>query len=200
MPATLHTSSELIGTTEHVFESEMLPHMTAVYNFAFTMTRNIDDAKDLVQDTYMKAFRFFDRFAKGTNARAWLFSILKNSYINQYRKTSKEPDRIDYDTIKEFYNTVKSPATESNDLQARIIDNLFDDEIEMALKRLPADFKTVIILSDIEGYNYEEIADFVQIPIGTVRSRLHRARKMLRSMLRGYAASHGFKSASDELD
>ncbi len=199
-PVLIQSYSHSSSVPQRVFEAEMLPHMTAVYNFAFTMTHNMDDAKDLVQDTYMKAYRFFDRFAKGTNARAWLFSILKNSYINQYRRTTKEPDKVDFDNIKEFYNTVKSPSTDDNDLQTRMLDNLFDDEVELALRRLPEDFRTVIILSDIEGYNYEEIADFVQIPIGTVRSRLHRARRMLRSMLKSYATNHGFKDRRDKED
>ncbi len=193
-PVLLHTSVGSGENPQQVFEAEMLPHMMAVYNFAFTMTRNMDDAKDLVQDTYMKAYRFFDRFTSGTNARAWLFSILKNSYINQYRKVSKEPEKIDYDDIREFYTSVKSSTTDNNDLQEKTIDRVFDDEIEVALQHLPEDFKTVIILCDIEGFNYEEIADFIQIPVGTVRSRLHRARKMLRSMLKGYAETHGFRN------
>ncbi len=182
------------------FETEMLPHMAALYNFALRMTGDPDDAKDLVQETFMKAYRFFDKYAPGTNAKAWLFRIMKNSYINRYRKESKEPDKIDYDDIKEFYASVKATATDSNDLQEKIFGNLFEDEVAKALQDLPEDFRTVVILCDIEGYTYEEIADFIEIPIGTVRSRLHRGRKMLRSMLRTYALSHGFKDVDDESD
>jgi RNA polymerase sigma-70 factor (ECF subfamily) len=179
------------------FETEMLPHMAALYNFALRMTGDPDDAKDLVQETYMKAYRFFDKYSQGTNAKAWLFRIMKNSYINRYRKESKEPDKIDYDEIKDFYATVKDSAVDSNDLQEKIFGNLFEDEIAEALQELPEDFRTVVILCDIEGYTYEEIADFIEIPIGTVRSRLHRGRKMLRSMLRDYALARGFKDVED---
>lgn len=180
------------------FEKEMLPHMAALYNFALRMTGAPDDAKDLVQETYMKAYRFFDKYAQGTNAKAWLFRILKNSYINRYRKESKEPDKIDYDDIKDFYASVKASTVDSNDLQEKIFGSLFEDEVADALQELPEDFRTVVILCDIEGYTYEEIADFIEIPIGTVRSRLHRGRKMLRSMLRDYALTRGFKDVDDD--
>jgi RNA polymerase sigma-70 factor (ECF subfamily) len=182
------------------FEREMLPHMAALYNFALRMTGDPDDAKDLVQETYMKAYRFFDKYEQGTNAKAWLFRIMKNSYINRYRKESKEPDKIDYDDVKEFYASVKDTAVDTNDLQEKIFGNLFEDEVAKALQDLPEDFRTVVILCDIEGYTYEEIADFVEIPIGTVRSRLHRGRKMLQSMLRNYAVTHGYKNVDDEKD
>lgn len=182
------------------FEKEMLPHMAALYNFALRMTGDPDDAKDLVQETYMKAYRFFDKYQRGTNAKAWLFRIMKNSYINRYRKESKEPDKIDYDDVKDFYASIKDAGVDTNDLQEKIFGNLFDDEVAKALQDLPEDFRTVVILRDIEGYTYEEIADFVEIPIGTVRSRLHRGRKMLQSMLRDYAATHGYKDVEDEKD
>jgi len=182
------------------FEKEMLPHMAALYNFALRMAGDPDDAKDLVQETYMKAYRFFDKYAQGTNAKAWLFRIMKNSYINRYRKESKEPDKIDYDDIKDFYASVKDSTADNNDLQEKIFGNLFEDEVAKALHELPEDFRTVVILCDIEGYTYEEIADFIEIPIGTVRSRLHRGRKMLRSMLRDYALKRGFKDDNDETD
>ncbi len=178
----------------------MLPHMAALYNFALRMTGDPDDAKDLVQETYMKAYRFFDKYAQGTNAKAWLFRIMKNSYINRYRKESKEPDTVDYDDVKDFYATVKGSVVDTNDLQEKIFGNLFEDEVAKALQELPEDFRTVVILCDIEEYTYEEIADFIEIPIGTVRSRLHRGRKMLRSMLRDYALKRGFKNDDDETD
>jgi len=191
---------DLTQSKHRNFEKEMMPHMAALYNFALRMTGDPDDAKDLVQETYMKAYRFFDKYEQGTNAKAWLFRIMKNSYINRYRKESKEPDKIDYDDVKEFYASVKDAAVDTNDLQEKIFGNLFEDEVAKALQDLPEDFRTVVILCDIEGYTYEEIADFVEIPIGTVRSRLHRGRKMLQSMLRDYAIAHGFKSVEDERD
>jgi RNA polymerase sigma-70 factor, ECF subfamily len=174
------------------FEKEALPHMNALYNFALRMTGDADDADDLVQETYLKAFRFFDKFEKGTNAKAWLFRILKNSYINEYRKVKKEPNKVDYDDIENFYENIKSADVKSNHMVEDVFNNLLDDEISSAISSLPEDFRTVIILSDIEGFTYEEIADFVDCPIGTVRSRLHRARKMLYVRLHKYAQEKGY--------
>jgi RNA polymerase sigma-70 factor, ECF subfamily len=174
------------------FENEAIPHMNAVYNFALRMSGNEDDANDLVQETYLKAFRFFDKFEKGTNCKAWLFRILKNSYINDYRKTTKEPNKVDYEDVQNFYENIKSDEVEFQHYEQDAFSNLLDDEITQVLSSLPEDFRTVIILSDIEGFTYEEIADFVDIPVGTVRSRLHRARKMLYAQLYDYANDRGF--------
>lgn len=174
------------------FEREALPHMDAVYNFALRMTGDGDDANDLVQDTFLKAFRFFDKFESGTNCKAWLFRIMKNTFINTYRKKKKEPDKVDYQEVEQFYENVKPSFTESAHLEKEIYDNLLDDEISTAITSLPDDFKTVIILSDIEGFTYDEIADFVDCPVGTVRSRLHRARKMLFAKLYNYANEKGY--------
>jgi len=174
------------------FELEALPHLDALYNFALRMTGDGDDANDLVQDTFLKAFRFFDKFEKGTNCKAWLFRIMKNTFINTYRKKSKEPDKVDYEDVENFYQNVKPSSTDSTHLEKEIYDNLFDDDISLALASLPDDFKTVIILSDIEGFTYDEIADFIDCPVGTVRSRLHRARKMLFAKLYKYANEKGY--------
>lgn len=174
------------------FEKEAIPHMDALYNFALRMTGDEDDADDLVQETFLKAFRFFDKFEKGTNCKAWLFRILKNSYINDYRKTTKEPDKVDYEDVQNFYENIKSDEVDSKHYEMDAFNNLLDDEISTAITSLPEDFRTVIILSDIEGFTYEEIADFVDIPVGTVRSRLHRARKMLYAQLYDYAKGKGF--------
>ncbi len=174
------------------FEKEALPHMNALFNFALRMTGDEDDANDLVQETFLKAFRFFDKFEMGTNCKAWLFRILKNSYINDYRKTTKEPDRVDYEDVQNFYENIKSDEVESKHYEMDAFNNLLDDEISSAITTLPEDFRTVIILSDIEGFTYEEIADFVDIPVGTVRSRLHRARKMMYAQLYDYAKDKGF--------
>lgn len=174
------------------FEREALPHLDALYNFALRMTGDGDDANDLVQDTFLKAFRFFDKFEKGTNCKAWLFRIMKNTFINAYRKKTKEPIKVDYEEVENFYENVKPSSTDSAHLEKEIYDNLLDDEISSAIASLPDDFKTVIILSDIEGFTYDEIADFVDCPVGTVRSRLHRARKMLFAKLYKYANEKGY--------
>jgi RNA polymerase sigma-70 factor (ECF subfamily) len=174
------------------FEKEALPHMDALYNFALRLTGDSDDANDLVQETYLKAFRFFDKYERGTNSKAWLFRILKNSYINDYRKQSKEPSKVDYDDIENFYENIKSSDVKSSHIAQDAFSNLMGDEISKAIADLPEDFRTVILLSDIEGFTYEEIADFVDVPIGTVRSRLHRARKMLYAKLHKYAKEKGY--------
>ena len=174
------------------FEKEAIPHKSSLFNFALKMTGDPDDADDLVQETYLKAFRFFDKFEKGTNCKAWLFRIMKNSFINDYRKNSKEPDKVDYEDIQNFYESVKSNEVQLQHLVEDGFSTVFDDDITDALADLPQDFQTIVILSDIEGFTYEEIADFVACPIGTVRSRLHRARKMLYSKLYNYAKQKGF--------
>ncbi|HEV8537677.1 MAG TPA: sigma-70 family RNA polymerase sigma factor [Bacteroidota bacterium] len=174
------------------FEREAVPHMDILYNYALRMTADPDDAKDLVQETYLKAYRFWDKYEKGTNIRAWLFRIMKNSYINRYRKETKEPETVDYNEIQNFYNTIRFESADPNDLQEKIFGGLLEDDVARAIESLPEDFRTVVILCDIEGLSYEEIAEFVDCPIGTVRSRLHRGRKILRTKLFEYAKKRGY--------
>lgn len=174
------------------FERQTLPHMEILYNYALRMTRNKEDSKDLLQETFLKAFRFWNKFEQGTNLRAWLFRIMKNTYINVYRKAVKEPDKVNYDEIEGFYNLIRDQNNDDNDLQEKIFGQLLDDDVSIALESLPEEFRTVVILCDIEGLAYEEIADFLQIPVGTVRSRLHRGRKLLHAKLYTYAKQRGF--------
>ncbi len=174
------------------FEREAAPHMNLLYNYAYWMTGDADDADDLLQETFLKAYRFWDKFEKGTNIKAWLFKIMKNSYINLYRKDKREPDKVDYEDVQNFYNDIRAESTNPNDLQEQIFGGLLDDEVSGALEALPEEFRTVVILCDIEGLPYEEIAEFVDCPIGTVRSRLHRARKMLQAQLFEYAKERGY--------
>jgi RNA polymerase sigma factor (sigma-70 family) len=176
------------------FEREFMPHLDALYNFAYKLTMNEDDAKDLLQDTSMKAYRFIDSFEKGTNAKAWLFRILKNSFINEYRKKSKAPGMVDYQEVETFYNSEKGDASReiTVDLRAETVRDKLGDEITIALNSLDVDFRTVIVLCDLEGFKYDEMAKILDIPIGTVRSRLHRARNMLKEKLAVYAAEMGY--------
>ncbi|MFH0736026.1 MAG: sigma-70 family RNA polymerase sigma factor [bacterium] len=176
------------------FERDALPHLNSLYNFALQMTGSPDDANDLVQETFLKAFRFFDKFEQGTNCKAWLFRILKNCFINDFRKISKEPNRVDYDDVQNFYEIINESDIKYKHWEDDAFSQLLDDEISLAIAALPEDFRTVIILNDIEGFTYEEIADFVDCPVGTVRSRLHRARKMLYSQLYDYAKNRGYVS------
>ncbi|HQV77105.1 MAG TPA: sigma-70 family RNA polymerase sigma factor [Chitinophagales bacterium] len=188
------TTVSLEPTTnrEQLFEDELLPHADALYNFAYHLTYNEADANDLVQETFMKAFRFLNSYDSGTNAKAWLFKILKNGFINEYRKKKKEPNKIDYEDVLVFQDSDEDNSAAVYDLREDVFDGMLGDEITIALNKLPIDFKTVILLCDIEGFSYEEIAKIIDIPIGTVRSRLHRARNMLKDSLRNYAIEMGF--------
>lgn len=174
------------------FQAEALPHMDFLYNYALRMTYNQADAEDLVQETFLKAYRFWDKYELGTNIRAWLFRIMKNAYINRYRKEKKTPDMVEYDDVQNFYNTVREGGTDTSDLQETLMNTLLEDDVAAALAELPEDFRTVVILCDIEELTYEEVAEFVDCPIGTVRSRLHRGRKLLRAKLLEYAKKRGY--------
>jgi RNA polymerase sigma-70 factor (ECF subfamily) len=176
-----------------VFELELMPQINALYNFAFHLCYNEEDANDLVQDTYLKALRFIDKYQKGTNPKAWLFKILKNAFINQYRRKSKRPQQVDYEDIAIYHDSEDGSYNDFTDLRQEIFQGMMGDEVTIAINQLSIDFRTVILLCDIEGFTYEEIAKIVDIPIGTVRSRLHRARNMLKEKLHNYASSLGFK-------
>lgn len=177
---------------EEVFDQEFLPHMDSMYNFAYRLTFDEDDAKDLVQDTYLKAYRFISSFEKGTNAKAWLFRILKNSFINDFRKKSKQPAKVDYQEVETFYNSDDVDSAITTDLRVDTVQDMLGDEISNALNSLDVDFRTVIILCDLEGFKYDEMAKILDIPIGTVRSRLHRARNLLKEKLSEYAKNMGY--------
>jgi RNA polymerase sigma-70 factor (ECF subfamily) len=178
-----------------IFDNEFMPHIHSMYNFGYRLTLERDDAKDLVQDTYLKAYRFIESFQKGTNAKAWLFRILKNSFINDYRKKRKEPAKVDYQDVETYYNSEDVDRQITPDLRVESLKDMIGDEISNALNSLDVDFRTVIILCDLEGFKYEEMAKILDIPIGTVRSRLHRARALLKEKLKSYAQSMGYNNA-----
>ncbi|MGK9367739.1 sigma-70 family RNA polymerase sigma factor [Melioribacter sp. Ez-97] len=181
------------------FDNEITPHIAALKSFALKLSRDPDDAEDLLQDTLLKAFRFFDQYEKGTNVKAWLFQIMKNSFINSYRKIKRQPGKVNYDDIENFYENIRSEEIASSHVQNDAFSDVMSDEIADALAKLPNDFRTIIFLSDIEGYSYEEIADFIDCPVGTVRSRLHRARKMLYTLLYSYAKGKSFVDGESKL-
>lgn len=177
---------------DKIFENELLPHVGALQTFAYHLTYNQDDADDLVQETYLKAYRFIDKYDEGTNAKAWLFKILKNAYINEYRKKVKAPTKVDYEEIVAYHDTDDDRISGYSDLRQEIFEHMMGDEVTSAINSLPIDFRTVILLCDIEGFTYEEIAHIIDIPIGTVRSRLFRARNLLKEKLLNYAKEHGY--------
>ncbi len=195
-PQTLETpeiSPEEKNRRDALFQREFVPQMDTLYNFGFHLTYNEVDAQDLVQETLLKAYRFINSYQEGTNAKAWLFRILKNAFINEYRKRARQPDPIDYEEVVHYQDREDASYSGYVDLRQEIFQGLMGDEVTIALNNLPVDFRTVVLLCDIEGFTYEEIASIMDIPIGTVRSRLHRARNMLKEELKTYAANQGFK-------
>ncbi len=176
-----------------VFENELIPHIDALHNFAYNLTFSEAYANDLVQETYLKAYRSIESYNPGTNAKAWLFKILKNIYINDYRSRSRRPSKVALDDV--YVQSESSNANEAAyiDLRKEIFDDMMGDEVTIALNSLSEQFKTIILLADVEGFSYEEISKILDIPIGTVRSRLFRARNMLKEKLLSYAEDKGYK-------
>lgn len=189
----MNKNKEIKDKKDKIFYEEFFPHIEALYNFAYHLTYNEEDSNDLVQETYLKAYRFINSYVEGTNAKAWLFKILKNAFINEYRKRSKRPSRVDYEEIAGYHDSEEGSNVDFLDLRHEIFQGMIGDEVTRSLNALPVDFRTVVLLCDIEGFSYEEIAKITDIPIGTVRSRLHRARNMLKEKLQSYAENLGYK-------
>jgi RNA polymerase sigma-70 factor, ECF subfamily len=176
------------------FEEQALPHLNLLYNMALRFTRNPDDASDLVQDTYLRAYRFFYQFERGTNIRAWLLKILRNTFINQYRKKVSEPRKVGYEEIEPYFERVAKNNTAEmiKAVELDVFGHMLGDEMTSALEKLPEEFKTAVVLCDVEDLSYDEIAEIMDCPTGTVRSRISRGRKMLQTHLWDYAKEQGF--------
>jgi RNA polymerase sigma factor (sigma-70 family) len=194
MEVSVKEKSYSLVHARRVFEMEFMPHLDAMYNFALKLTSDQDDAQDLVQDTCLKAYRFIDSFEPGTYAKAWLFRILKNNFINDYRKKSRGPSKVEFEWVEQSISGEDEAAEPAYfaDLQAETVNDMLGDEISAALQSLPVDFRMIIILCDLEEFSYEEMAKILDIPIGTVRSRLHRARALLKTKLVSYARNKGY--------
>lgn len=182
-------------TAERLFLHEAVPQMTALRNFALKLCKNEQYSKDLVQDTMLKACAAFHTYERGTNCRAWLFQICKNSFINDYRRKRLEPVPVDFqdDGAQSKWDAERDSTRLLNDHQE--VDShasVLGDEVAASLSALPPDYQTALVLCDIEGYSYEEIAEFMQAPIGTIRSRIHRGRRMLAGKLKDYAVNNGY--------
>lgn len=175
-------------------KDSLLIHIDALYRSALYLVKNENNADDLVQETYLKAFKSLQNGEIINNERAWLFKILMNTFINQYRKSKTEPSLVDFDSIESFHESIKeevltSPIAE-NETE---FDEWLDSDIKKALEELPDDFRLVILLSTVEGFSYKEISKMLNCPIGTVMSRIYRGRKMLKEKLTGYAKKHGYE-------
>jgi RNA polymerase sigma-70 factor (ECF subfamily) len=175
------------------FEAEAVPHMDALLRTALRMTKNQTDAEDLVQETMVKAYRFWDKFEPGSNCRAWLFKIMTNIFINEYRSKSRTPVSVNMDDIDDnfLYGQLASMPPGRNP-EEELFAKIFDDDVKKAIEELPDDFRLVVVLSFLEGFSYQEIADIIDLQLGTVKSRLHRGRKLLQKKLHDYAVKNGY--------
>lgn len=181
------------------FEREFYPHLGALLRFAKTLVKEEELAQDLVQETFIKAFRFMHYFEEGTNAKAWLFKILKNEFYSFYRKRSKEATFTGYAALEEETGEEDGHITlHAQNLSTEIFGQLIGDEMSMAINSLPADYRMTFLLADLEGFSYEELAAIFKVPIGTIRSRLHRARNHLKKQLTAYAKSLGLKTEDED--
>ncbi|REJ74651.1 MAG: RNA polymerase subunit sigma-24 [Acidobacteria bacterium] len=177
------------------FEAAAMPFLDSLYSTAFRMTRNSEDAEDLVQETYFKAYKYYDKFQEGTNFKAWLFKILKNTFINRYRKKQNEPAQSDFGDIEGVFEFrmnddfgKHAPRSPEDDM----LEQVLDGEIQQALDSLPEDYRMVVVLADLEDFAYKEIASILDIPVGTVMSRLYRGRRLLESAMLNYARERGY--------
>lgn len=181
------------------FEREAIPHMDALLRSGLRMTKNEKDAEDLVQETMVKAYRFWEKFEKGSNCRAWLFRIMTNIFINEYRSKSRSPMSISTDDVDDnfLYGQLASGGTTETPEQA-LFAKIFDKDVKNAIDKLPDDFRMVIVLSFLEGFSYQEIANITDLQLGTVKSRLHRGRKLLQKELYDYAIKNGFVKGNSQ--
>jgi RNA polymerase sigma-70 factor (ECF subfamily) len=177
------------------FTEQAMPFMSSLYAAALRMTRNAADAEDLVQETYLKAYRGFPGFEEGTNLKAWLYRILTNTYINTYRAKKRRPEESDLEDVEDLYLYRRLGGLELAGLgrsaEEDLLESYTDDEVKSALESLPEQFRMAVLLADVEGFSYKEIAEILDIPIGTVMSRLHRGRKGLQKKLWEFAVERG---------
>jgi RNA polymerase sigma-70 factor (ECF subfamily) len=175
------------------FEAEALQHLDALYASALRFTRDPRDAEDLVQDAFLRACRFLDKFEPGTNMKAWLFRILANTFINKYRRTTRERSLVDGPEREQVTDQLHSPdaAERAENPERAMLDRLVSEDVLAAIDAVPIDFRMVVILSDIHDFSYKEIADILDVPVGTVMSRLYRGRRNLQAALAGHAAALG---------
>jgi RNA polymerase sigma-70 factor (ECF subfamily) len=184
-------SAEALAERQRRFEEEALPFLDGMFGAAMRLTRNPSDAEDLLQETFLRAFNAYDSFEPGTNLKAWLYRILMNTYISSYRKQKRSPQTVSSDEVEDFslYRQIISDGGRTPETQ--VLDSIPDEEVKRALEELPEQFRNAVLLADVEGFSYKEIADITDTSIGTVMSRLHRGRKALQKTLWDYARSRG---------
>ena len=199
IPTDAAAAAAAADTLRDLFEEQAMPFMDQLYAAAMRMTRNPADAADLVQETFVKAFAAYAKFEQGTNLKAWLYRILTNTFINTYRKKQRDPSQGTIDDLEEWQLggavSTTSMSTTSRSAEAEAIDHLPDSTVKDALQAIPEDFRLAVYLADVEGFAYQEIADIMKTPVGTVMSRLHRGRRLLRELLADYARERGMDTA-----
>ena len=182
-------------TTREDFTHDAMQHAPQLFSTAMRMTRNRSDAEDLVQETFIKAWRSFATYQQGTNLRAWLFRIMTNTYINKYNAQQRKPTETELDDVEELFLYKRLGSVDQSQLSQSAEDQMLslftDDEVKKALEELPDQFRIPVLMSDVEGFSYKEIAEILEIPLGTVMSRLHRGRKAMQKMLYEYAKERG---------
>jgi len=183
------------------FTELAMPHMQALYTAALRMTRNPADAEDLVQETFLKAYRSFDRYEDGTNLKAWLYKILTNTFINSYRAAKRRPEKADVEDVEDLYLYRRIGDLQSagvgQSAEEEVFDRFTDDEVKAAIESLPESFRIAVLLADVEGFSYKEIAEITEVPIGTVMSRIHRGRKALQKALMDFAVARGLVGSTE---
>ena len=186
------------------FEDDAMQFAPQLYAAAMRMTRKPADAEDLVQETFLKAYRAYHTFTEGTNLKAWLYRILTNSYITRYRKLSRRPKEVDLGEVEDLYlyRKVSTSGTReaSRSAEEEVLSGFVDSDVKQAIEALPENFRLPVLLADVEGFSYKEISDIMDVPIGTVMSRLHRGRKALQKALWEFASERGLTAPSEDTD
>ena len=187
--------------SQDTFVDSAMEHMSALYSAALRMTRNPADAEDLLQETYLKAYRSYGTFQEGTNLKAWLYRILTNTYINAYRAKKRRPEQTDVEDVEDLYLYHRlgglEAAAAGRSAEEEVLERFTDDDVKSALESLPDNFRMAVLLADVEGFSYKEIAEIMDVPIGTVMSRLHRGRRALQKALHDFGMSHGLVGTAD---
>ena len=182
-------------SAQEQFTADAMQYAPQLFSTALRMTRSRSDAEDLVQETYIKGWRSFHTFQEGTNLRAWLFRIMTNTYINKYNAQKRKGAEVELDDVEELFLYKRLGSIDQSQLSSSAEDQMLelftDDEVKSALEELPEDFRIPVLLSDVDGFSYKEISEMLEIPIGTVMSRLHRGRKAMQKMLYEYARERG---------
>ncbi|MEE4270564.1 MAG: sigma-70 family RNA polymerase sigma factor [Thermoanaerobaculales bacterium] len=178
------------------FESGQLPYRDQLFKTALRLTRSVEESEDLLQETFLKAFRHYHQFTEGTNLKAWLFRIMKNTFINNYRRQRNRPQTFDFDELRDSGDDVAEVTSAGRDPESDLIDRELDHEIRDALMALPYHYRLPVLMVDLQGLSYQEVADVLEVPIGTIMSRLYRGRKKLEATLLSYGRRSNYVAGS----